>query len=332
MILSSYKVPVMQTGYAKILVTVFSEYGLNLQKLLNDAGLPADLFQSDSDFIPLEPIKRLIYLMSLQLGVSRLTDLLSLALREHIVPQLLPVFSKYKTINEALADVDVIFAQDSPGNNVQFEEIHQKSWFCSSAPLIHLPSFQWEEVFVVTYIIELISALTHTQWQPSIVKLQGSESDVVKSILPSHCRLAVEQEATAVYIPNDVLAMPISLSLSIDAPVTIEWHTSFTDSVFEVLRPYVKERNLSLEEAAHLLNFSVRTFQRNLTKENTSFRKIKENLMFTVACELMEEGHNLTYISNQLGYHDISKFSRAFKRVSGLTPSVYKKSIVGLHS
>ncbi len=332
MVPGNHQVPVIQTGYAKILVTVFSDFGLNLQKLLNDSGLPADLFQSDSDFIPLEPIKRLIYLTSGQLGVSRFTDLLSLALREHIIPKLLPVFSSYKTIGEALADIDVIFTKDSPGSKVEFEEIHQKSWFGSSAPLVHHPSFQWDEVFVVIYIIELISTLTHTQWQPSIVKLQGSESDVMKSILPAYCKLAVSQKATAVYIPNDVLVMPISLSLSKERSPLIEWHTSFTDSVFELLRPYVKEKNLSLEEAAKLLNFSVRTLQRNLAKEKTSYRKIKENLMFTVACELMEDGHNLTYISSQLGYSDISKFSRAFKRVSGLAPSVYKKSIAALHS
>ncbi|MFA0349736.1 AraC family transcriptional regulator, partial [Vibrio sp. 10N.222.55.C6] len=34
-----------------------------------------------------------------------------------------------------------------------------------------------------------------------------------------------------------------------------------------------------------------------------------------------------TYISSQLGYTNISHFSRAFKRVSGLTPKIYQRSI-----
>jgi AraC-like DNA-binding protein len=132
-----------------------------------------------------------------------------------------------------------------------------------------------------------------------------------------------------VLIPNDILQLPIQLTskdLS-PKPALVEWHTSFTDSVYELLKPYMKEQDLSIEDAAQLLNFSVRTFQRKLKQENTSFRKIKENLMYSVACELMEQGHSLTYISSQLGYTNISHFSRAFKRVSGLTPKIYQRSI-----
>lgn len=51
--------------------------------------------------------------------------------------------------------------------------------------------------------------------------------------------------------------------------------------------------------------------------------------MLSVACELLEEGHSLTYVSSQLGYANLSHFSRAFKRVSGLTPKMYKDSVTG---
>ncbi|SON51799.1 conserved protein of unknown function [Vibrio tapetis subsp. tapetis] len=289
---------------------------------------------SDSDFIPLEPFNRLIDITSTQLGITQFSALLALSFRKHIIPQLLPTFSKYHTVGEALGNIDVILSKDFPGSNVWLERKQDKSWFCRRPPFEHSPVLEWGEAFAIIYIIELINALTRKQWHPTNIKLQGRESDIVKSILPKQCRLSIEQGATSVCIPNHMLTTPLSLFSQIlrASPTTVEWHTSFTDSVFELLRPYVRERNLSLEEAAELLNFSVRTLQRNLAKEKTSFRKVKENLMFTVACELMEEGHNLTYISNQLGYHDISKFSRAFKRVSGLAPSVYKKSIIALHS
>ncbi|GAM59385.1 transcriptional regulator, araC family [Vibrio ishigakensis] len=41
----------------------------------------------------------------------------------------------------------------------------------------------------------------------------------------------------------------------------------------------------------------------------------------------MEQGKTLTFIAKQLGYQDISHFSRAFKRITGLTPKLYKKSL-----
>ncbi|MFA0568045.1 helix-turn-helix domain-containing protein, partial [Vibrio gallaecicus] len=202
-------------------------------------------------------------------------------------------------------------------------------WFTRNAHYVDSPSFAWSEAFAIIYIKELIQILTRTQWHPTKIKLHTKQIDIIKSIAPSNCQLFIEQGKTSVYIPEKILNLPIQLSskeLSAK-PSIIEWHTSFTDSVFELLKPYVNEQNLTIEQAAELLNFSVRTLQRKLKNENTSFRKLKESLMFSVACELMEEEHSLTYISAQLGYSNISHFSRAFKRVSGLTPRIYQRSI-----
>ena len=326
---TKYQVPVIQTNYAKILVQMFSDYGLDLHQLLKDSGLPPDLIQSDSDFVPSESIKRLIYLTSAQLGVSKFTDLLGLAFRRRIIPHVLHQFVDYQTIGDALQHINQIFSNDSPGSRVSLVQEHGQVWFCRQAPDDDSTMFQWGEAFAIIYIIELITILSNRRWLPDKIRLQGRETDVISTITTSRCQLFIEQGMTAVMIPSDILILPIQLTskdLS-PKPALVEWHTSFTDSIYELLKPYMKEQDLSIEDAAQLLNFSVRTFQRKLKQENTSFRKIKENLMFSVACELMEEGHTLTYISSQLGYTNISHFSRAFKRVSGLTPKIYQRSI-----
>ncbi|MEZ8798039.1 helix-turn-helix domain-containing protein [Vibrio cyclitrophicus] len=325
----SYQVPVIQTSYAKILVQVFTDYGLDLYKLLQDSGLPPGLIESESDFVPSESIKRLIYLTSSQLGVSRFTDVLGLAFKRRIIPYVLHQFTEFETIEDSLKHINTIFSYDSPGSRVDFIQEHGQSWFCRTATEDNSPMFQWGEVFAITYIIELITILSKSPWQPTKVRLQGNDTDIVKTLLSNHCQLFVGHRSTAVLIPDEILQLPIRLTAKdlSNKPAIIEWHTSFTDSVYELLKPYMKEQDLSLEEAAELLNFSVRTFQRKLKNENTTYRKIKENLMFSVACELMEEGHTLTYISSQLGYTNISHFSRAFKRVSGITPKIYQRSI-----
>ena len=104
----------------------------------------------------------------------------------------------------------------------------------------------WSEAFAVIYITELISILTKTTWDPSKVRLQGSNSDIVKSVVPSQCQIFVGQDKAGVYIPDEILNVPIQISDSqLGAkPSQLQWHTSFTDSVLELLRPYVRERNL----------------------------------------------------------------------------------------
>ncbi|MGR5231566.1 helix-turn-helix domain-containing protein [Vibrio rotiferianus] len=321
--------PVIQTNYARILVEVFADYGLDKHKLLRDADLPADLFQTDSDYIPSESVKRLIQLTSSQLGSSKFTDLLTYVFRRRIIPNVLHQFLSFPTIGDSMRHIREIFHLDTPGSSVSFETHHGRSWFCRYSEQKDTQVSDWSEAFAVIYIIELLSTLTKTEWYPDKVRLQGHNSDIIQSVVPTQCQIFVGQDKTGIYIPEDILNVSIQISDSQlgTEPTHIQWHSSFTDSVFELLRPYVRERNLSIEDAAKLLNYSVRTFQRKLKNEGTSFRHIKESLMLSVSCELMEEGHSLTYISNQLGYTSISHFSRAFKRVSGLSPKVYKRSI-----
>ncbi|MPW36106.1 AraC family transcriptional regulator [Vibrio sp. B1Z05] len=326
---TAFNVPVLQTNYAKILVEVCSEYGVDLHKLLEDSGLPADLLQSESDFIPSESIKRLLFLSSNQLGMTKFTEVIALAIKRRILPYILHQFKPYKTIGEALPHINTIFSSDTPSSNVFFKQEHGLSWFCVKSVGKDRKYFQWAEVFAILYIIELMSLLTHSRWQPDNIKIQGTETDIIQSILPTGCKLFIDQEYKAIRIPQQILEQPIHLTSGSfsSKPAIVEWHTSFTDNVFEVLKPYVKEKDLSVEYAAELLDYSVRTLQRKLKAEKTTFRQLKENLMLSVACELLEEGHSLTYVSSQLGYANLSHFSRAFKRVSGLTPKMYKDSV-----
>ena len=237
MVDATYQVPVIQTNYAKILVQVFTDYGLDLHKLLKDSGLPHDLIESESDFVPSESIKRLIYLTSSQLGVSRFTDLLALAFKQRIIPYVLHQFTEFETIEDSLKHINTIFTYDSPGSRVDFIQEHGQSWFCRTAPEDSSPMFQWGEVFAITYIIELITILSKSRWQPTKVRLQGHNTDIVKTLLSSHCQLFIDHSSTAIMIPDEILQIPIRLTAKdlSNKPAIVEWHTSFTDSVYELL-------------------------------------------------------------------------------------------------
>ncbi|MUL01269.1 helix-turn-helix domain-containing protein [Aliivibrio fischeri] len=326
--------PMIRTGYTKILIDVFAKHGINIQKLLRDSGLPPDLFNTDKDYLPTEPVKRLIYLLSSQVGINNFSELLRLAFRQRIIPQILKQFSEAVTVKEALEKASDVFKSDSPGSSISFEEEYNKHWFCRSTPYENSVYFLWSEVFAILYIIELIQALTKTNWFPQQIRIQHNDADALLSSLNSKTQLFIGQHTTAVLIDDDILHKEIHISHSDteQKQPLVEWHSSFSDSVFTALLPYVREHSLTVNQAAKLLNMTSRTFQRRLKKERTSFRQIKESLMLSVSCELMEEGHSLTHISNQLGYNNISHFSRAFKRISGLTPKLYKKTILGLQN
>lgn len=319
------QIPVIQTQYAKIFVELFTQNGYDIHKILQDSDLPADLMKNNSDYVPAESIKRLIYMASSQLGVTKFSELLCLSFRRNIIPNLLVGLENYTTFGDLLQDFEVLIRQDSPGSTATYAQLYGQHWIIR--PIMGNQEWytQLNELFMVLYVQELVTLLTGEEWFAKTVHLQGKEFDIVKDLLNKNCQISIEQPYTGVLIPQEIYDHKISIGST--TRTAMEWHTSFTDSVFETLRPYCLEQNLTVEEAAGILNYSVRTFQRKLSEEHTSFRKLKDSILLSLSCELMEQGKTLTFIAKQLGYQDISHFSRAFKRITGLTPKLYKKSL-----
>lgn len=95
-----------------------------------------------------------------------------------------------------------------------------------------------------------------------------------------------------------------------------EWVTRALRSA-EGLRP-------TQAELAKLMHMSPRTLERALARENTSYSEIGERVGHERACEMLTEGRlAVSDIARQLGYRNISAFSRAFRRRSGLSPSEF---------
>lgn len=76
---------------------------------------------------------------------------------------------------------------------------------------------------------------------------------------------------------------------------------------------------------AHALYMHERTLQRNLRQEGTTFKSILNEVREELAIRyLQDETLSLGEISFLLGFTEISSFSRAFKRWTGVPPSDYR--------
>ncbi|MDK2600799.1 AraC family transcriptional regulator [Vibrio vulnificus] len=72
---------------------------------------------------------------------------------------------------------------------------------------------------------------------------------------------------------------------------------------------------------ADALNMNLRTLNRHLSQQNTSYRGVVEKYKLEKALHLLDAGKvNMTEIAYQLGFSDLSTFSRAFKRWTGVSP------------
>ena len=102
-------------------------------------------------------------------------------------------------------------------------------------------------------------------------------------------------------------------------------HGSFVDEVrlLMLARPgYFPD----IDALAEKIGMSARTLRRRLKNEGSTFREVLKEIRYGLAREYLANTHlPMDEISLLLGYTEAGNFSHAFKRWSGLSPSLWRQ-------
>ena len=83
----------------------------------------------------------------------------------------------------------------------------------------------------------------------------------------------------------------------------------------------------SQDSIARSLHMSLRSLQRKLNNEGTSYKELVDETRRELAAHYMAESHlTINEITYLLGFSEPSNFSRAFKRWTGKSPSAYRET------
>lgn len=102
------------------------------------------------------------------------------------------------------------------------------------------------------------------------------------------------------------------------------------DRLSERIRAIVTERlvtgKFSEEQIADQLNLSLRSLQRRLREEQTSYQQLLDETRLELALQYINRTRlSVAQIAPLLGFSDSSNFNRAFKRWLGIAPSRYRE-------
>lgn len=321
-------IPLIRADALNALIIEFEKQGIDTSDALEAASISRELLQNNANMLPVNPIVVLTKHIYKKSGLFVYVQVIQQVLRSVLIPQFVRSLSKKLTIRDVLVKFNLLIRESIPASSQYLEVDKDTAWFCT-ASLKNVHSEGWREIFTVLYCTELLRVLINNKnWRPQSVALQQTlDGDFAKNI-PSDVKLLYGQNITKISVELDVLDNPIYSPYPEPEPKEIVWHSTFTDTIYTALQPYVHEQQLDIDLASHLFDMSSRTLQRRLQQEKNSFRAIKNSLMFDTACELMSRNLSLTQVSVQLGYADISHFSRAFKRFSGLTPKLYQAALI----
>jgi AraC-like DNA-binding protein len=83
------------------------------------------------------------------------------------------------------------------------------------------------------------------------------------------------------------------------------------------------------ERIAEQLELSGRHLNRKLADEGTSFKLLRDQVLYQMAEQLLRESPRLVEVAERLGFSDESAFAKAFRRWSGTTPGQFRQGLDG---
>ena len=101
---------------------------------------------------------------------------------------------------------------------------------------------------------------------------------------------------------------------------------TLVDEVKDLVRKNIQNHKTDIEQVARFFPFEQRTLQRKLNELNTSYRQLLQEVRIETAQDrLLNSNVSIARVSDALEYSDQGSFSKAFKKQTGLTPSVWRR-------
>jgi len=194
------------------------------------------------------------------------------------------------------------------------------------------------EFWLVT-LVRICRALTSSRLSPNRIKLRHSRPKTPPDVR-SHlgCDIDFEANSDEILFPARIGALPIIGADSHLNKLLLQYadealgkrtsrRASIRSHVEDQIAQLLPHGKANSSEIARRLGMSRRTLARGLSSEGTVFSSVLEMLRQVLAKRYLDEGElPISEIGWLLGYSEISSFTHAFVRWTGVTPKAYRNS------
>jgi AraC-like DNA-binding protein len=214
---------------------------------------------------------------------------------------------------------------------LELREENELAWFIVDSPFdVASGSDQfWDHAVALS--CSVMRMLCGQNWAPRSAFLRrpepaeaGHYSRYIRS------PVAFDSEFSGLVFPASTLDLPISVDINavphqLQQYLRSNFQGDFLEQVRRVINSLLPTRDCTAKTVAACMGYSLRSLQRKLEREGTTFQKQLDRVRLELAISYLQEPRfSLTDIGELLGFAESSVFTRSFKRWFGITPSQWR--------
>ncbi|MEH6557354.1 MAG: helix-turn-helix domain-containing protein [Oceanicoccus sp.] len=316
----------VQAGFLFPILHGLEDSGINVNKLKRQAGLEKFNVDIADNYIPVTALYKFFEALKTGEGLSnthvefqnniQLASLSDWGEMVAYAPDLL------SAMQLAISSQGVAFTNETlslviNGSKATFSQQFTDG-YCQGKPEVDYVNFM--------LILNGIRLALGDNWDPLELHIQSRQELDLTGILQPGSLTVVRygQDTTGVVLPTKLLSTPM---LNRHNDIVVEAPNSFRSRVEALIEASTYRPDAN--SMASISNIRPRTFQRQLSEENTSFSQILDHWRFNKAMELLcNEEMKIQEIGERLHYRDTSNFDRAFRRWANTSPGKYRKAVL----
>jgi AraC-like DNA-binding protein len=323
-------VPSATGGIARLVCERLRESGIRLAPLLSKAGLTVEQIDNHGARIK---VRNQIKFLELAATASQ-DDLLGFHLARDFdlrrIGLLYYVLASSETLADALHRAERYCGIVNEGFSLRIGEGRETAIMLSYIG-IERHSDRHQIEFWLTSIVRLCRQFTNRRLIPSRIKVMHNRANGAAEFRSFFgCEVEFGSNVDEVVFPNAVRSMPIGSADPYLNELLVKYcnealahhdRSDLRSSVENTISQLLPHGKAQVGEIARRLGMSQRTLARRLSSEGLTFRGILDELKVDLAKGHLRDGNlPISQIAWLLGYREVSAFTNAFKRWTGLTP------------
>ena len=325
-------IPLTRGQFLLPFVSILDDIGAPTDALLERSRLPSSLPEKSDLYLPLLPALRFVETAQRDQGIEDFGFLAAQRLDfSHLREKTRALIAHSPTLLVALRHACHWASREDTILSMWIEQDMDHVRVCSrlavTAGLLHLKYAQWiQNIFP----IHIVRQFAGPGWMPTAIAFESSYTPgpATRSAWPD-VQFLSDQHAAWISLPTKLLSLSNRSTALFAPPRDQEDRLSdygTVDLLKLMLPAYLDEGTTALADVAEIAGVSSRTLQRKLANLGLTYSDILEAARYENASRLLRDTDcKIIEVAFASGYADPAHFSRAFRRMTGVTPRQFRE-------